>query len=495
MVASRSPGAAEGEDMSKATVIIKRLRCRHDLGDLATFRPLSQEVTAEINLVTKEILDTLGGKSLLKSSGDVYVKPNAIDCRPYTYTRPEVVEAVIRYWFAAGARNVYLMENSTQGTYTRLVFEMAGYRSVCKRTGAIPVYLDEVKTVTLEFPGKGRVSKADESGYDLTEFQMPRIVAEKLIDEKDRNLYVNLPKLKTHSMGVVTLGIKNQWGFLRHADRSADHNYNLHSKLVDVLSYVRPDITLIEGVEGTIYGHYPALKFADKCVKPFGVLIGGLNVVATDIVGAAVFGLHIDDVPYIKMAIERGLSDGISKAEEIQLVGDCSDLERMDVIGDISEYGGKYPFDLYPEFPRDVAIIRGKERACREGCVNNPLTLLQILSYDFNGRGGWSLLMGKGFDPLEIERIKGPVLIVGKCAIEEVSDTLLSRLGKRKVYLSGRCNDLRATTEAMCHLTKVNPMKFVAANPVTVLEILIQANLHRTHAKLVNPACSILKMR
>jgi hypothetical protein len=103
--------------------------------------------------------------------------------------------------------------------------------------------------------------------------------------------------------------------------------------------------------------------------------------------------------------------------------------------------------------------------------------------------------MGKGFDPLEIERIKGPVLIVGKCAIEEVSDKLLSRLGKRKVYLSGRCNDLRATTEAMCHLSKVNPMKFVTANPLTVLEILIQANLHRTHAKLVNPACFILKMR
>jgi len=481
--------------MSKTTVIIKRLRRRQDRGNLATFRPLDKEVTAEINVVVKEILDNLGGKELLKSSGDVYIKPNAIDSRPYTYTRPEVVEAVIRYWFAAGARNVYLIENSTQGTYTRLVFELTGYRAICKRTGVIPVYLDEAKTVTLRFPGKGKVSEADESGYDLTEFQIPRIVAEKLINEKDKNLYINLPKLKTHSMGIVTLGIKNQWGFPRHADRSADHNYNLHSKIVDVLSYVRPDITLIEGVEGTIYGHYPVLKFADRCVKPFGVLIGGLNVVATDIVGAAVFGLHVDDVPSIKMAIERGLSDDISKANEIELVGDFSDIDHIDVMGDISEYGGKYPFDLYPEFPGDVAIIRGKEKACKEGCVNNPLTLLQVLSYDFNGRGGWSLVMGKGFDPVEIEGVKGPVLIVGKCAIAEVSDTLLSRLGKGKVYLSGECNDLRATTEAMCHLTKVNPMKFVAANPVTVLKILIQANLHRTNAKLVNPACSILKMR
>lgn len=103
--------------------------------------------------------------------------------------------------------------------------------------------------------------------------------------------------------------------------------------------------------------------------------------------------------------------------------------------------------------------------------------------------------MGKGFDPAEIESLSGPVLIVGKCAVEEVSQRLIGRLGRRKVYLSGECNDLRATTEAMCHLTKVNPMRFVHINPATLLAILIQANLNGTQAKLVNPACFILKLR
>lgn len=481
--------------MSSTTVIMKRLKSEHNPDTFTVFRPLGEGIKAEINVVIKEIFDTLGGKSLLKSSGDVYVKPNAVDSRPYTHTRPEVVEALIRYWFETGARNVYLIENSTQCTYTRLVFKLTGYKTICKRTGAVPVYLDEDETITLKFPGKKAVSESNERGYDLTEFEMPRTIVEKLIDGKDKNLYVNLPKLKTHSMGVVTLGIKNQWGFPRHADRSPDHNYNLHSKLVDVLSYVRPDVTLVEGVEGTIYGHYPLLTFADKCVKPFKVLIGGLNVVATDTVGAAVFGLGIDNVPHIKIAIERGLSDGVMKAEDIELVGDYSDIKNIDIIGDISDYGGSYPFDLYPEFPRDVTIIKGKEMACREGCVNNSLTLLQVLSYDFNGRGGWSLLMGKGFDPQEIEGLKGPVLIVGKCAIEEVSERLIGRLGKRKIYLSGECNDLRATTEAMCHLTKVNPMKFVPLNPITIFAILIKAKMNRTSSKLVNPACFILKMR
>jgi len=86
-------------------------------------------------------------------------------------------------------------------------------------------------------------------------------------------------------------------------------------------------------------------------------------VVATDIVGAAVFGLGIDDIPHIKIAIERGLSDGVARAEDIELVGDYTGIENIDILGDKSDYGGSYPFDLYPEFPRDVTIIKGKEMA------------------------------------------------------------------------------------------------------------------------------------
>jgi len=38
-------------------------------------------------------------------------------------------------------------------------------------------------------------------GYDLTSFDMPQTVI-RLMEERDRHLYINVPKLKTHSMGV-----------------------------------------------------------------------------------------------------------------------------------------------------------------------------------------------------------------------------------------------------------------------------------------------------
>jgi len=272
-------------------------------------------------------------------------------------------------------------------------------------------------------------------------------VTENLIERKDENLYINLPKLKTHSMAGVTLGVKNQWAFPQPSDRRADHNYNLASKLVDMLSYIQPDFTLIEGIEATIHGHYPATALADKCVLPFRVLIGSKNVVAADIVGARLFGLTPDeDVDHLRIAIERGYGAGVTSIDDVE------------IIGDISDFNESYDWDLYPQFPEDVLVLKGGVRCCPEGCQNNPLTLLQILAYDYNGKGGFTIVMGKGHDPEKIKEIKGKAFVVGRCAILENSEQLVKQLGSTNVYFSGFCNDLRASNNALCHLMNVNPL-------------------------------------
>jgi uncharacterized protein (DUF362 family) len=472
---------------------IKKLTARHEQSTFTEFRPLPEPLRKEVEVGVREIFDFYGGKKMLKSSGDVYIKPNAVDSKPYAYTRPEALEAVIRYWKEAGARNIYVFENSTQCNITRLVFEITGYAKICRRLGAIPVYLDEEETTEITFTDRPR--SAGPSGvYDRNTCRISKTVA-RIMARRDDILYINLPKLKTHSMGVVTLGIKNQWAFPRHEDRGFDHNYNLHSKLADVLARVRPDFTLIEGVEGSIYGHYNALALADTCIRPFGVLIGSPNVVAADIVGARVFGYDVRDVPHIKLAVERKLGEGVTKLSDIEIRGDYRDMKKFDIIGDLKKFGGKYPFDLYQDFPADVTIVRGREMACREGCVNNPLAVLQTLAKDFSGKGGWTLVMGKGFDRREIDSISGPVLIAGHCALEELADGLTRRLGAKRVYRSGVCNDLQATTESLCHLMKVNPMKMAPINPFISLYCIMRAIMNKTHGKLVNPASHIFKVR
>jgi len=459
---------------TKTTVAVRRLASPHQEESMTQFLPLNQALKEEIFEAVKEIFDAAGGRALLRSSGDVYLKPNAVDCKVYTYTRPEVIEAVIRYWRDNGARDIYLFENCTQGNFTRMVFAITGYSEICRRFGVKQIFLDEEDDDILEFKGK--------DDYEGTSFRMPKFIIERLIERKDENLYINLPKLKTHSMGIVTLGIKNQWGFPQQGDRRADHNYNLHHKLADVLGLVRPDFTLIEGVEATIHGHYPVTAFADTCVLPFKVLIAGENVVATDMVGAKVFGLEARDVPQLKIALERGYGQGVKAFEDIEIIGDISDFTEV------------YPTDLLQRWPGDVAILRGRERLCKEGCQNNPLTLLQVIGFDYGGKGGWTLVMGKGHDPAEIAAIEGKVLVAGKCAIAEAGDALVERLGKKNVYFSGHCNDLCASINAMCHLMQVNPMVMAPWPFLSAMGLMAQAKLRGSKANVSFPFAHVMKV-
>lgn len=427
--------------------------------------PNDSDYLVTIQGTINEIFNSLGGRTLLKSSKNVYIKVNGIDTKPHAYTRPEVVEAVINYFNSIGANNVYVMENSTQANYTRIVFEVVGYAKICKRTGAKPVYLDEQKSVTLKFTGKPTAAH-EQNRYDKITFEMPKIIVDKLIKGKEENLYVNLPKLKTHSMGVVTLGIKNQWGLPMHDTRKFDHNYNLHSKLVDVLAHIQPDITLIEGIEGTVHGHYPLESQHDRVLKPFRVMIASKNVVAADMVGAKIFGIPYSEVPAIQLAIDRGYSNGVK---------DFNDLE---IEGDLSRFTERYDFDIIQEFPPNVNIVKGTELLCREGCLNNPLMTVQILAYDYNGKGKCDLVIGKGHDMEIIDKLEGPVIIAGHCAIEETANKLIERLGKKHVFLSDGCNNLAQTVVGLARYMGVNLLNLVPINPMKSIYLLMMAKLH-----------------
>jgi uncharacterized protein (DUF362 family) len=402
---------------------------------------------------------------ILKSSKEVYIKVNGIDFKKHAYTSPDVLEAVIEYLNKIGAK-VYVMENSTQANMTRIVFAINGFKEVCEKTGANIIYLDEQETKTFEFKGKPSV-KDDPKGYNLKTFRLPMTIV-KIMENRDSITYINIPKLKTHSMAGVTLGIKNQWGFPQHEDRGKDHNYNLHSKFVDVYEYIKPDICLIDGIEGTIHGHYPPTVWEDKLVKQFNILIGGRDTLAVDVVGARIFGLTIDEITHLKIAYERGLGEG--------------DLSKINVIGkNLEEYKEKYEWDLLQEFPEDVKIIKGKELLCIEGCQNNPLATLQVFAYDFPNKfkGGWFLIMGKGHDKDLVDKLKAEGytkgLVAGYCAIDEVGDKLMKAFGKRKVFFSGDCNNLAETVRAELKLSKMTVFDLVPISTEELMSLVDEA--------------------
>ncbi len=422
--------------------------------------------------VNEIFLNLMKSGPIVKSSKEVYIKVNGIDFKKHTHTSPIVLKEVIKYLKEKTAKS-YVMENSTQANMTRIVFAINGYKEVCDETGAEIVYLDEEDTESFEF--KGKLSVEDKpTGYNLKTFRLPKTII-KIMNNRDSVTYINLPKLKTHSMAGVTLGIKNQWGFPQHADRGKDHNYNLHSKLVDVYEYIKPDITIIDGIEGTIHGHYPPTSWEDRLVKNFEILIGGRDTLAVDVVGARIFGLTLDDVPHLKIANKRELGEG--------------DLSKIHVIGkNLDEYTEKYPWDLVQEFPENVMIVRGTELLCREGCQNNPLTTLQVFAYDHKEKfkGGWFLVMGKGHDENIVEQLKeeGYIkgLVAGYCAIDEVGEKLRKAFGKRKVFFSGDCNNLAETVKAILKLSGMTVFDLVSLSTEELMSLIDSAKEHGSTA-------------
>lgn len=407
----------------------------------------------------RKILDDHGVDRIVAGKPrECYIKVNAIDYKPYVYTSLEVTAEVIDYCIEAGAQRVFLMENATQANFTRLVFEVTGFARLASEHGAEPLYLDEGREATVTLP---------QMGYDV---HVSRHVKH-IIDERDSVTYINVPRLKTHSMTVMTVGIKNQYGLVAHRDRSPDHNFRLHKKLADVYTVIQPDFTLVDGTVATIYGHYPPEALHKQSLVPLNILVGGRDTVAVDTVCARILGYEVEEVGHLREARDAGLG--------------CADLERIDVKGEqLTRFKKKYPYQLFDAFPHDVEIVRGEDRNCLEGCDANTLALLQMLYLDYEGKGGFTIVMGKGFEKKKIDSITGRVLVAGPCACDEVYGRLAARLGRRNVFATRECNDLASTTGALSKLMKVHPLKLVPINPVRSLELLAKARLKGSKARI-----------
>jgi uncharacterized protein (DUF362 family) len=413
-----------------------------------------------IDHAVKEIFEHFGGvRALLKSSKDVYIKVNGVDLKKYAYTDPEVLRQVILYLQQNGANDIYVIENSTQGNITRLVFMVTGMEKVCRETGAIPVYLDETPAIPVYLEGL-------KSFIDLSSF-----VYERLIEQADQNLYISIPKLKTHSMSQVTLSIKNQFGLVHQHSRIADHNFNLHQKFADIYRILRPDFVIVDALIATNHGHYIAEKNTDKCIVPMDCLIGGKDPLATDIVGASFMGFDIADVPHLLLSKKTNISS--ADMDNIQIINrPLYEARKKKLTHNLLEY-----------FPPDLTILRGETRCCMEGCRRNTETVVEIFYCDHNGKGNFTILMGKDINPDLINQISTPAIhIAGGCAIQDYGLEMQRRFGKKNVTFSNGCNNLAETIHALCKHMKVNPIKLSATNPIFALTALVKAKLHGSKA-------------
>jgi uncharacterized protein (DUF362 family) len=379
----------------------------------------------------EEIFAYFGGvKKVIKSlEGKIYIKPNITSSVYYAYTNPHIVACLIQFLREEGCKKVLVIENCTQADFSRNAFTASGMLEAVESAGGECIFLDELKHIPINLD-------TGEKKYTL---QFPELVINDLVRHRDKNTYISVPKLKTHDMTVVTLGIKNQHGLISDESKQVEHHYGLHDKLANMLKIIKPDFTLIDGEYAVGEGPV-APRRKKELIKKYDILIGGDDVVAVDTVGAKILGYDVSEIKHLTIAAKMGLG--------------CGNLNEIDIIGDINRFKERVPYAKERVYPPElnVRIIAGREMACREGCLGQVESMLDMFLFDAKGQGNFSVVAGKGFLKKDLENLQEPIIVVGGCAEEEVGNFLQSQYANVKIVKG--CSDITAISTVLLDVTK-----------------------------------------
>ena len=269
---------------------------------------------ARVTEAMQSALAPLGGMAAFVKPGQrVLLKANLL--RPASpeiaaTTHPAVVAAAAKLVIEAGGKP--LIVDSPGGPYSPSLLRI-NYRK-CQMTWAAQVSGAElnydVSAVQVSHP-EGRVLRR----LDLIQ---PAL---------DADVIINLPKIKTHNLTGLTLCVKNLFGLVPGALKIGYHA-KLQEKerfcegLVDILSYVRPALNIVDGIVA-MEGEGPS----GGEPRDLGVLLAGADALAVDTVAASLVGFDPLSLPILQVARRRGLCSG--RLDDIELLGETLDSVRV----------------------------------------------------------------------------------------------------------------------------------------------------------------------
>lgn len=221
--------------------------------------------------ITRAAIDALGGMKRFVSRGDVVVvKPNIGWDRTPEYaanTNPDVVAAVVRLCFEAGAKRVKVFDHPVSDP--RRTYQQSGIRDAASAAGASVFFADERKFKDMQI-----------NGHSLKSWPLYTEVfeADKLI---------NVPIAKTHGLSKLTLGMKN-WMGVMGGWRGRIHQ-RVDESIVDLAMFIKPALTVLDAVRILTANGPQGGNLMD--VKQLNLVIAGTDAVAVDAFGATLFGM------------------------------------------------------------------------------------------------------------------------------------------------------------------------------------------------------------
>ncbi|KCZ70788.1 hypothetical protein ANME2D_02813 [Candidatus Methanoperedens nitroreducens] len=230
----------------------------------------------------------------LKNKKTVLLKPNiVIAAKPGSaiITHPAVVEALINVLEENGFEDIIIGEGPGVGADEAKAFEVSGYSKLAAKKNVKLINLNKAERTELKWK------------YGI--IKIPKIVLE-------ADLYINLPKMKTHGQTAVTLAMKNQKGLLSRADKQKFHKLGLHEPLVELARVIKPHLTIVDAIEG-MEGEGPL----NGKKKKVGALVIGTDQVETDAICCDIMGIDPEKVGHIIEGIKQNIGPEVP-----DLIGD-----------------------------------------------------------------------------------------------------------------------------------------------------------------------------
>jgi uncharacterized protein (DUF362 family) len=287
------------------------------VGGIGRIRPLPQ--TGAVHIARAESYDAPLADILAKQfehfrqfvpiqGKRVVLKPNLVEYRreKVINTDPRVVDAVIALCKREGAAEVVVAEGPGHCRNAQFLVKESGLGAVLEKHGVRFVDLNHdepVKTLNL-----GRLT-------GLEYLYLARTVVQ-------AEVFISLPKLKTHHWAGATLSLKNLFGTLPGIcygwPKNELHWRGIPNSIIDIALTHTPHLAIVDGIIG-MEGDGPLMGTA----KPVGALVMGADLVAVDATCCRLMKIPPERLPTLAFGALKRL--GRLREADIQQIGEPID--------------------------------------------------------------------------------------------------------------------------------------------------------------------------
>lgn len=244
----------------------------------------------------KKAVDGVGGmRAFVSKDARVAILPNSQSRHPGSFTKPDIVRAVVEMCREAGAAEVNCLT-----WLTPEYWEASGLDVAVKEAGAHLKFIESEEALFKPVPVQGW--RAHQEAMIMKEFY-------------NNDVFIDMPITKDHAGNKFTGTMKNLMGLNFRSNNRLFHKEDwttnpqsiqfLDQCIVDLNKAVRPTLCVVDATEFvTTNGPFGPGEIA----KPQKV-VAGTDRVAIDAYCTTLWGMTGDDIHAIKLGFEQGLGE------------------------------------------------------------------------------------------------------------------------------------------------------------------------------------------